>query len=159
MRTGDVGYEKKVRRDGLILYNLQWPPYFYCESKFDVIKTFTEMTGVYVIFVMNKYKRLTPLMIGGAWYTGLRPSILRIFDTVTLTNVPKEISEIAADKDNKIYIKYMEIYDLSDLINIMYALRDMYPDIHFDNNGLQPTEETENVRLIDKNTKKYYRSK
>ena len=37
------------------------------------------------------------------------------------------------------------------------ALWNMIGD--FDNNGLQPTEESENVRLIDKNTKKYYRSK
>ncbi len=157
MNPNDIGYEKKIRKDGLILYQLQWAPYFQCKSKFEVLKSFTEMTGIYLVFVMNKYKRLTPLMIGAAWYTGLRPSILRLYDTITKTSVPPAISDIVSDEKNEIYIKYLEIYDLTDLTHISYALSELYPNIYFDSNGLPRPEDEDDVRIIDNNTKRYYK--
>lgn len=157
MRYDEVGYEKKIRKDGVIFYELQWSKYLHCKTKFVALKRFTEMTGIYIVFYMNNYKRLTPIMLGASWYSGLRSSILRLFDDITVSSIPKHI--VSKIKNEDIYIKYLEVYELDDFLNMFFVLKESYNDIFIDTNGLSAPKDINLVKIIDKKTKKYFKSK
>lgn len=156
MDRNEIGYRKSIKNNGDIVYETQWSPYYYAQSKFDVLKKLTEMTGIYVVFYLNKYKRLAPIMLGAAWYTGLRPSMLRIYDKFAENIIPNEVKNLV--ENEKIYYKFLEIYDLEDFIDIFYKCCDIYGEAYIDNNGLEKTNRTERVYLIDHKTKIFKRS-
>ncbi|HOJ63747.1 MAG TPA: hypothetical protein PLE45_04935 [Spirochaetota bacterium] len=149
-----IGYTRKNRPDR-IEYHLTWSNYFLA-TKFDVLKKLTEMTGIYVVFYLNKYKRLTPLMLGAAWYSGLRPMALKIYTKVSTDNIPAYIySKVETEK---IYIKYIEIYVLEDMLNIFFKLREQYKDAFIDTNGLECPSNLDRVKIVEENTKFYHKT-
>jgi len=156
MNRNEIGYHKSVKQNGDIVYEAQWSPYYYAQSKFDVLKRLTEMTGIFVVFYLNKYKRLTPIMLGAAWYTGLRPSMLRIYDKFAENIIPDKVKDLV--ENEKIYYKFLEIYDLEDFIDIFYKCCDIYCEAFIDNNGLEKTDRAERVYLVDNKTKIYKRN-
>ncbi|OHD06337.1 MAG: hypothetical protein A2Z98_14925 [Spirochaetes bacterium GWB1_27_13] len=95
------GYDKKIKKD-CIQYSLKWSPYILGE-KFNVLKKLTEMTGLYVVFSLNKYKRLIPVILGASWYTGLRPTVLKIFTPTSVDVIPLSVTQKL--EDQKLYIK------------------------------------------------------
>jgi len=109
------------------------------------------MTGIYVVFSLNVRKRLTPLFMGGAWYTGLRSTALKLFNPTSIDPIPQFLRE--AFEKEKMYLKYLEIYVLEDYQNIFSKLLDTYPGIYHDTNGIEIPENLENVKVIDNNTK------
>lgn len=150
----ETKYEKKEIK-GKTLYNINWSEYLVCE-KFNILKKLNEMTGIYVIFTLNKYKRLTPIFLGGAWYTGLRTTTLKLFNPTSIDPIPQFLKDSVANDKN--YIKYLEIYILDDYINIFSKLRENYTDVYYDSNGIEIPENIENVKLIDANTKTHHKS-
>ncbi len=148
-------YEKKKHKD-TISYGLTWSDYIE-GTKFNVLQKMTEMTGIYVVFYLNKYKRLAPCVVGGAWFTGLRPTLLKLFSRLPSDVLPNHI--FTKIQSEKIFIKYLEIYDLNDFTDILYSIKDKYPQAFFDSNGLPVSEHSENVKTIDINTKIYYKEK
>ncbi len=148
-----IGYTKKKKPD-CIEYHLTWSNYFLA-NKFDVLKKLTEMTGIYVVFYLNKYKRLTPLMLGAAWYSGLRPMALRIYTRVSTDNIPAYV--YSRVEQEQIYIKYIEIYVLEDMLNIFFKLKEKYKDAFIDTNGLQSPENLDFIKLIEKDVKVYHK--
>lgn len=151
----NVGYKKKLQGNYRV-YEINWSPYVAAD-KFTILKTYTEMTGIYVVFYLNKFKRLTPCMIGGAWFTGLRPTLLKLYHRLPSDTMPLRIyNQIQAEK---IYIKAIEVYDLGDFTDILFSLKDKYPQAFLDTNGIPPTPDPDNVKTIDINTKIYYKQK
>lgn len=150
----DTGYKKKVKRD-YIEYTLRWSPYLVCE-KFNVLKKLTEMTGLYVIFYKNKYNRLFPLFLGAAWYSGLRPMALRFFHPSSNDHIPANVISKFENKE-KIFLKYIEIYVLEDFLDIFFKLKEHYKDVFTDTNGLVQEKTIDCVKLVDKETKTYYK--
>lgn len=146
-----IGYVKKNKLD-CIEYHLKWSNYFLA-TKFEVLKKLNEMTGIYVVFYLNKYKRLTPLMLGAAWYSGLRPMVLKIYTKVSTDNIPDYIYNKI--EEEKIYIKYIEVYALEDMLNIFFKLKERYRDVFVDTNGLPPPQNLDFVKLIEKEVKIY----
>lgn len=145
----------KIESHDKIIYNLSWSDYILAD-KFTVIKKFSEMTGIYVVFYINKYKRLEPILLGSAWYTGFRPILLRLFTLTGVDPLPKEI--INTIKKEKAYIKYIEVYNLDDQENILYKLKEKYSKAFFDTNGLPEPEDLFTIKLNDP-TKIYYKKK
>lgn len=147
------GYDKK-ERNGNRFYSVTWSPYIIGE-KFNILKKFTEMTGVFVLFYVNKYKRLAPLAVGAAWYTGLRPTLLKYFHKMTGEFIPEFVMN-KIDND-KIYIKFVEVYVLDDFLDILFSTASKYKDVFVDTNGLPCPADIANVRVMDDNTKIYYK--
>jgi hypothetical protein len=156
MNTLNLGtYKKMIKRDETY-YNLEWSPYIVCE-KFTMLKKLTEMTGIYVVFMLNKYKRLEPIFVGTAWYSGLRPMVLKLFNPSSMDNIPRKVEEIV--KNEKVFLKFLEVYDLPDIVNITYKLKEWYKEAFFDGNGLQKPEGLQDIKLIDTDTKTYHKKK
>lgn len=151
MKEKIIGYRKKNKPDR-IEYHITWSNYFLA-TKFDVLKKLTEMTGIYVVFYLNKYKRLTPLMLGAAWYSGLRPMALKIYTKLSTDNIPDYV--YSKVENEKIYIKYIEIYTLEDMLNIFFKLKECYKDAYIDTNGLHAPEDLSMIKIIETNTKFY----
>lgn len=148
-------YTKKMRnRD--VIYNITWSDYLV-GTKFNILQKTTEMTGLYVVFFRNKYNRLTPCIVGAAWYTGLRPSLLKLFNRLSIDVLPAHI--FTKLQNEKIFIKYIEVYELVDLTEMLYSIKEKYPQAFFDTNGLPPPEHPNFVKTIDINTKIYYKQK
>jgi len=151
MKEKIIGYTKRNKNDR-IEYHLTWSNYFLA-TKFEVLKKLTEMTGIYVIFYLNKYKRLTPIMLGAAWYSGLRPMVLKVYTKLSTDNIPDYI--YTKIENEKIYIKYIEIYVLEDMLNIFFKLKEIYNDAFIDTNGLQCPTNLDRIKIIEKETKFY----
>ena len=127
----ESSYEKKSIRD-VTFYNVNWSGYLNCE-KFNILKKLTDMTGIYVVFEVNEYKRLSPILLGGAWFTGLRTTTLKLFNPTSVDPIPKEL--LRKISTGKTYLKYLEIYILDDYQNIFSKLKEIYQSAHFDTNG------------------------
>lgn len=149
------GYSKKVKGKYKV-YQLTWSNYIE-GKKFEVLKKFTEMTGIYVVFYVNKFKRLTPCIVGGAWFTGLRPTLLKLFNRLQCDTLPEHIFNKL--QNEKVYIKSMEVYELSDFSDILFSIKNKYPQAFFDSNGVPEPEDCDCVKTIDINTKIYYKQK
>jgi hypothetical protein len=149
----ELGYKRKIKRD-YIEYTLHWSPYIPGD-KFTLLKKLTEMTGLYVVFYQNKYKRLYPLFLGAAWYSGLRPMALRFFHPSSTDNIPTHI--ISKFENEKIFLKYIEIYVLEDFMDIFFKLKEHYKDVFVDTNGLVLDKSIDMVRIVDKETKTYHK--
>jgi len=153
----EVGYKKKITRD-YVEYTLHWSDYLLAD-KFTMLKKLNEMTGLYVLFAMNKYKRLSPIILGAAWYSGLRSMAIKLFDFETLSDIPQDIKKTI--ENGEVYIKYMEIYVLEDFIEIFFKLKNFYKNTFVDTNGLTIPEDLNlrNIRLVDDETKAYHKNK
>jgi hypothetical protein len=152
----EIGYKKKIKKD-CIEYTLSWSNYILAD-KFTILKKFNEMTGLYAIFTLNKYNRLTPIFFGAAWYSGLRSMILKLYDADSDLTIPKSIYTMM--ENEKIYIKYMEIYLLDDFLKIFFKLKEQYKDAYIYTNGLEKPEKLDLkfIKLVDKETKTYHKS-
>lgn len=146
-------YTKKKSK-GTRIYSINWSNYLL-GTKLNVLKKLTEMTGVFVIFYVNKYNRLAPCMIGGAWYTGFRPTLLKLFSRLPSDVIPLELFNRL--EYEKVYIKHVDIYDLDDFTDILYSVKEKYPNVFFDNNGIPPPAHNDAVKTIDENTRIYYK--
>lgn len=153
--NNETSYEKNVKSRKTV-YSVKWSDYI-AVTKFNVVKKFTEMTGIYIVFYLNKYKRLAPLVGGIAWYTGFRPSLLRLYSADYVDRLPKRVLEKV--EDEKIVVKFVEIHKLEDLREIFFTLMAKYPDIYVDTNGIPPIEDLSKIKVIDSNTKIYYKKK
>jgi hypothetical protein len=127
-------------------------------DKFMILRKFSEMTGIFVLFYLNEYKRLTPMMLGAAWFTGLRPLLLKLFSRVSIDNIPRQI--LTMMEKEKVFIKYFTVSHTRDQANILYKLKEQYPDAYFDPNGLMREEaedDLETVKLFDPTTKTHHK--
>ncbi|MCG8571905.1 MAG: hypothetical protein MJB14_17355 [Spirochaetes bacterium] len=150
-----MGYTKKIRQKNLE-FNITWSPYILA-SKMTVLRKFTELTGIYVVFQLNQYKRLNPIMLGLAWYTGFRSTLLKLFDRNSNEQVPDSVMDQVADKNEKTYIKFLEITNLQDAQCMLYKLKELYPDAHFDPNGIKGLPSLKRIKVKDVNTKIYFK--
>jgi hypothetical protein len=153
----ELGYDRKVKRD-CIEYTLHWSHYIPGE-KFTLLKKLTEMTGLYVFFYQNEYNRLYPLFLGAAWYSGLRPMALRFFNPASSDNIPSHVISKFENEKVKIFLKFIEVYVLEDFLDIFFKLKEHYKDVFTDTNGLVLEKKIDIVKIVDKETKTYYKDR
>lgn len=153
MRKNELGYDKRQKRKCLE-YTISWSRYIEAKKE-TILNKFNEMTGIYIVFELNKYKRLAPIMLGIAWYSGLRTTLLKLFHRIAMDKLPDNILETVENKTT--YIKYLEVYDLDDVRNIFFKIKDKYPEVYTDTHGLTCPENIKQVNVIDKFTKIYFK--
>ncbi len=142
----------KEQRHGALVYKLTWSEYILAD-KLNILKKLNEMTGIFVVFYLNKYKRLTPLILGIAWYTGFRPTVLMLHSSISSDPLPDSIREIISNEE--IYLKYLEIFELDDLINIYDKLSDSYGSVFQFRNGITIPKTGPHIKVLNNNTKNY----
>jgi hypothetical protein len=154
--VNEEGYKKRYKKDH-IEYTLNWSKYVLAD-KFRVLTKFNEMTGLYVVFMLNKYRRLEPILLGAAWYSGLRSMILKLYNPSVEETIPGNILSLIGKE--KVYIKSMEIYVLDDFLDIFFKLTENYKNVYFDTNGLEKPQnfDPRSIKLVDKETKTYHKS-
>lgn len=155
MRPRGYGYYKKEKRNYLE-YGITWSNYLKVDKTF-IIQKFSELTGIYVIFELNKYKRLEPIMVGTAWFNGFKSSLLRLYNDIMIDRVPKHVFEKVRDK--KTFMKFIEIETLEDEVNIFYKLKEKYPEAYFDSSGLEEPKGLDRIKVVDINTKIYHKKR
>ncbi len=136
-------------------FKIKWSDYIEV-NKFNILKKTTEMTGIFVVFTLNKYKRLTPLILGIAWYTGFRPTLLMLCSTISSDPIPQNIRDILENEKN--YFKYLEISNLQDMIDIYYKLSLEYSPVFKFQNGIEIIKSADNIKIDNINTKQYRKS-
>jgi len=107
-------------------YTIRWSQYCKYE-KYEILKKLPELPGIYLIFYLNKRKKLMPFFLGYSWVGSLRYDIKSLCDPTA--HVEKEVFEIIQDRE--CYYKYLIVPTYSDLIDLYEYIKFQYENIDY----------------------------
>ncbi|MBN2546686.1 MAG: hypothetical protein JXB50_12870 [Spirochaetes bacterium] len=142
-------YHKDIYLDDAY-YTIRWSNYLKYE-KYEILKKLPELPGIFIIFYLNKRKKLMPFFLGYSWVGSLRHDIKALSDPYA--PVEKEVYEIIQERE--CFYKYLIVPTYSDLLDLYEFIKSQYENIDY----VQVSEGKESGRYNNVFVKEYSEEK